>query len=76
MSSEEGNPNASVTFSFSLRTSAQELFLFPRFCHDPLVDFHGLKQCVPKSMSPCITRTLGSVHKVGKDVILSERNEI
>ena len=58
----EGNPNALGPFSnMSLRASAQKLSRLP------LVDFHCLKECLP-SMSLCITRNLGSVYKVGKDV--------
>ena len=45
----------------SLRATAQKLSRLP------LVDFYCLKECLP-SMSPCITRNLGSVYKVGKDV--------
>ena len=58
----EGNPNTLGPFSnMSLRASAQKLSRLP------LVDFYCLKECLP-SMSPCITRNLGSVYKVGKDV--------
>ena len=52
--------------------TAQELpRRLPRFCHYPLVDFQ--RQCL-HSMSPCIARTLGSAHKVGKDYWANELN--